>query len=373
MLNLDIGGLLGATFGVVLSAGVFGFIWLRGRRQKAIVEHGSPAIAEVLDCHQTHMSVNQTQVMSLTLRIPEAGGSTRDVTITQAIDFGNMPRMGDKVVAMVDKRNPANVVYGGLATGELANADPQWLADNQALIADINGLPTGFQNTIPRTDQYKPGVATILSEQPALGGKIRFTLEVDSVVKPKRTITVEQRLSDKFDVGERVYLLVDEFNPDLVAITPLSLLKGNRIPKKMNRLDALVLGPQLLHEGKKATGTVLEATRIPLPAPLPGFPDARRYLVRFHVEPEDTAAPPYEAEQSLSFLSADRAERIAKVGAKVPLRFDWNDPRTICPDAIAMGYPDPYKEVNNAYKANTAAWDRQNEALRNDPALFGSR
>lgn len=45
------------------------------------------------------------------------------------------------------------------------------------------------------------------------------------------------------------------------------MTNGQRIPAMANRLDPLVLGPQILQDGAKATGTIVSAVPQPMNNP----------------------------------------------------------------------------------------------------------
>ncbi len=83
----------------------------------------------------------------------------------------------------------------------------------------------------------------------------------------------------------------------------------------------------------------------------------RRFHLRFRVAPMD-GGPVYETEQEMAFTDEQRIQRVCRVGASVPLRCDWNDPKTVVTDGGALGYPDPYP----------LGIERWNEAVRNGTA-----
>jgi hypothetical protein len=47
----------------------------------------------------------------------------------------------------------------------------------------------------------------------------------------------------------------------------------------------------------------------------------------------------------ISFTTLEKAQRAARVGAEVPIRYDPMDRQTFAIDSIAMGYGDPYEAV----------------------------
>jgi hypothetical protein len=295
----------------------------------------------VLESSQTGTTVNNVPMMKLRLRITQ-NGATREVTLKQLIDLGNIPRPGERVMVMVDKTHPDRVAYAGLATGEMA-ADADYLQD-------IESIPGSL------LEHHTFAIATVRGVEPGQGPATRFTLEVDSIKEPKRTITLEQFIAPPgYQAGDRVYLLVGQDDPTQMALAPLELTGGKKIPPMANRLDPFVLGPQLLHEGKQAEGTVLAATQIPFPAfvtPLPQFPESTHWHMRFRVQPPGEAS--YEAELTISFTTQAKAERYTQMGQQLSLRCDWNDPQCICIDPIAMGEPDPYEAIQKMLAAKPA-------------------
>jgi hypothetical protein len=65
-----------------------------------------------------------------------------------------------------------------------------------------------------------------------------------------------------------------------------------------------------------------------------------------NAKPEDGSAP-YQASLLISFTNPEKAERAARLGPEVPLRYDPIDRQTVAIDSIAMGYDDPYGAVRS--------------------------
>jgi len=199
------------------------------------------------------------------------------------------------------------------------------------------------------------GVATILSMEPGAGAATRISLEVDSVVEKKRVVTTEQVMNGfSYSVGDRAYIFVDKTDPNMVALVPLSFTGGQKLDATANRLDPLVLGPQILHEGKKGEGTVTAAEQVPLNNPVLESRGMQRWRLTMHIAPADST-PAYDADVTITFTTQDKVERICKVGATVPVRYDGNDPKSFVTDSMALGYPDPYETVIAALKAQAKA------------------
>ena len=94
-------------------------------------------------------------------------------------------------------------------------------------------------------------------------------MEIDAINAPKRRVTVSQIMyGESYDEEGRIYLLVDPENPTSTAILPISLTGGNKLPRGANRLDALVLGPEILNTGARGQGMIEEASQIRMSNPL---------------------------------------------------------------------------------------------------------
>lgn len=74
------------------------------------IQDGVRLDAELLSIRQTGLLVNQKPMMRLELKVSRDGFS-RELTIEQLIDLGNMPRAGERVEIMVDRQNPARASY----------------------------------------------------------------------------------------------------------------------------------------------------------------------------------------------------------------------------------------------------------------------
>jgi hypothetical protein len=173
----------------------------------------------------------------------------------------------------------------------------------------------------------------------------QLMLDIDKIGAAPRRVTITQIIDGAPpDVGERVYILVDSDDPNVIALLPASMTNGQRIPAMANRLDALVLGPQILREGAKATGTMVSAIRQPMNNQALEAKGCSKWQLVIDVKPEDGSFP-YQATLVISFTNPEKAERAARVGAEVPLRYDPMDRQTFAIDSIAMGYDDPYEAV----------------------------
>ncbi|KMN78045.1 hypothetical protein VK98_17750 [Chromobacterium sp. LK11] len=87
---------------------------MSGPWQRESVKDGIPLKADVLSIRQTGLLVNQVPMMRLELRVWQDGFS-RELTIEQLIDLGNMPRAGERVEIMVDRNDPSRASYLRLA------------------------------------------------------------------------------------------------------------------------------------------------------------------------------------------------------------------------------------------------------------------
>lgn len=98
----------------------------------------------------------------------------------------------------------------------------------------------------------------------------------------------------------------------------------------------------------RARGVILSAAQVPL-GPEYEVRGLTRFRIRFRIEPE-TAAAPYEAEQTITLTRPEKIPVMTTPGAIVPLRFDAADPKTFATDSLAMGYGDPYAEAVNLFR-----------------------
>jgi hypothetical protein len=72
----------------------------------------------------------------------------------------------------------------------------------------------------------------------------QLVFDIDKIGAAPRRVTITQIIdSAPPDGGERVYILVDSEDPNVVALLTASMTNGQRIPVMANRLDPLVLGP----------------------------------------------------------------------------------------------------------------------------------
>ena len=313
------------------------------RTRQVLAKSGVTATAEVLELHQTGSMVNQVQVMRLRLRVEQGGEAPREVTCEHLIDLGVMPRVGDRVLVVVDPKDPRNVSYAGLASGlDAAEVKQSGLTVTQNM--DLLGVGSDLR------ENGVLGVGTILAI--AMEGALaKVTVEVDSVVEPKRVLTTEQSMSEfRYGVGDRAYLFLSPTDRNALALAPLSLTGGAKLDKALNRLDPLVLGPQLLREGRKGMGTVETCEQRSVSNVALAGMGMQKWHLRMRIVPENGEAA-YEAEQDVTFTTADKVARICVVGAQVPVRYDANDRMTFSTDTVAMGYADPYAATLGALKA----------------------
>jgi ribosomal protein L7/L12 len=189
------------------------------------------------------------------------------------------------------------------------------------------------------------GVAEVTAVSNWSGSTAPIELELDAIGAPKRRVSADLPAGLTLERGDRVYVMVDPDNDRTVTILPPSMTGGQTLPKEGNRLDALVLGPQILRVGTKATGVVKAVESRPLANAALGEHGMSKWYLEFEVQPEQ--GWPYRAELTITLSTPEKVERIAHVGAKVPLRYDPEDTRTIAIDSIEMGYGDPYASLAN--------------------------
>lgn len=79
------------------------------------IDDGYSTVAEVRAIRQTGVTVDYVPLMRMVLRIHDRT-ETRDMTIEQLVDRGNLPRVGERVRVTVDRTNARRVAYIGLLT-----------------------------------------------------------------------------------------------------------------------------------------------------------------------------------------------------------------------------------------------------------------
>jgi hypothetical protein len=289
--------------------------------------------------------------MRLIVQIENVGGQPRQVEIKQLVDLGSIPRAGDQVYVLIDPANPDNVVLSPRPFG----------TGMQTRFVDDQGKETGtidlgsnsmkaFMALSPELrERGKLGIAKVVNIMSADGHNYQITLDIDNIGQAPKRATITQPIAGIApSINTRVYFMYDPQNPAVMALAPSAMMGDQQLGTATNRLDALVLGPQLLAVGAKAAGTVLSANQIPLVNQILTDKGYSKWELVLNVKPQDTT-PPYKANLTISLSSAEKAARIAHVGAEVPLRYDPMDLQTISIDSIAMGYPDPYEAAIKAF------------------------
>ena len=302
---------------VVIFGGSLVYSVVRGRRRAAVLSHGQKVWAIVVTVAQTDVYVYGRPQMQLVLRLDE-GGMSRDITTHQVLDMGKVPRPGDKVWLVIDTTDPSKIEYLGPVNEVLLAQSPVAVRIQPEMIGK-KGLRVG----------------TVLSS-----GRATMQVELDSVTEARRTVTVMAAAGDPgYTAGHRVYVMED--GQEYTAV-PLALTGGRPLALTDARLEVLVLGPQLLYEGLKASGEVLEARQTAIGAGFMREQGRQSWFLRFRVTPADGSAG-FETQDTLVYSSAEKVARICHVGAVVPMRYAPNDRMVITTDAPAMGYPDPFQ------------------------------
>ncbi len=260
-----------------------------------------------------------------------------------------------RVGAMLDRNDGATANFGGIggfdptgagAAGSLedriAQAVQQAMAGVQAGVAG-SGMGAGPIGAGGLAVSLNLAVAEVLSVSSAATGTPLATLELDAIGAPKRRVTAEPAPGQSLERGQRLYVLLDPADPSTVSVAPLSMTGGQTLPEGSNRLDALVLGPQILQQGAKGKGVVKSAESTPLANPALAGRGFSKWMLTIEVTPE--RGWPFTAELTTSLSTPEKAARIAHAGAEVPIRYDPDDTKTIAIDSVALGYGDPYAQV----------------------------
>lgn len=189
------------------------------------------------------------------------------------------------------------------------------------------------------------GVGEIISISSLATGSPEATLELDAIGAPKRRVVAPLPEGHGLTRGDRIYVLLDQSDPSVVALAPASMTGVQTLPVGANRLDALVLGPQILEAGAKAKGVVKTADSIPMADATLAARGFSKWRLDLEVTPE--SGWPYRAELTISLSTPEKAARIAHAGAEVALRYDPDDTKTVSIDSIAMGYGNPYETLSS--------------------------
>ena len=331
---------------LLLFGAIFGSLALRSLERRRLLREGELGMARVVSVSQTGTMVNQRPEMRIVLDIERGGEATRRVTTRQVLDLGSMPRAGDRVYVMIDPRNPEMVTLAPSPGGEgvrVQAAGQGGQGERQVSLADP--VVRDALALSPRLrERGNLGVAQVAALSPTETTATAITLDIDAIGAPLRRLTIEQVIDGPAPgVGDRVYILIDPDDPACAALLPPSMSGGQAIPPGANRLDPLVLGPRLLEAGAKATGTIRTAAELPMADRKLAEAGCSKWRLDIGVQPEAGVA--YQATLTIALTSPEKAARIARPGATVPLRYDPADPQTFAIDSPAMGYPNPYDEV----------------------------
>lgn len=317
-----------------------------------MLRHGQLAVGRVVEISQTGMTVNQVPVMRLVVDIESAGEQPRRIKIRQLIDLGSMPRAGDRVYVLLDPKNPDKGTLAPSPSGAGIKVTGTPAEGGQSSEVDLNtDSARDVVALSPRLREHgKLGIAKLVSISPTTTTARQLVLDIDTIGAPPRRVTATQIIIGKPpSIGERVYILVDPDDPGIVALVPPSMTGGQSLPATANRLDPLVLGPEILRQGAQAKGVVTSALEQPMANPELAAKGCSKWKLVIDVTPDD-GSPPYRATLVTALSSREKTERIARVGAQVPLRYDPADRQTFAIDSIALGYGDPCEAVRNRFR-----------------------
>lgn len=317
---------------------LFGFMAERFRRKQKDLHR--PRLATVISVAPTGGREGDLHEMQVTLDL--AGTRPRRAEIRQLMTLDWVPRPGEVVRVEQDGSTLLLVGYAEerrtpASTSEPASRTPAAEVSSPKIVEAAELSPS-------LRDHGRLAIATVLEARPNGAGMTRFTLEMDAIHVPKRSVLLLQRLPEQpYTAGDRVYLLVNPKKTDSMVLLPPEATGGQKLPREMSRLDPYVLGPEMLRHGARGQGVVLAATPVSL-APEMELRGFHRFRLRFRIEPE-AGLPPFEAEQTITLTRPEKIRRMAVPGALVPIRFDAADPQCFTTDSLALGYDDPYAEA----------------------------
>jgi hypothetical protein len=336
-----------AMVAIGITALVIGVQLARFKRRRHLLQHGEIAVGRVVTISQTGTSVNEVPEMRLVVDVERAGEQPRRITFKQLIDLGSIPRAGERVYMMLDPKDPDRATLAPSPSGAGVKVATLSADGGSPVEVDLgNDSVRDMVALSPRLREHgQLGIAKVVSISSTATTAKQLVLDIDRIGAAPRHVTITQMIDGAPpDAGDRVYILVDSEDPNVVALLPASMINGQRIPAMANRLDPLVLGPQILQDGAKATGTIVSAIQQPMNNPALEAKGCSKWQLVIEVKPEDGSSP-YQATLVISFTNPEKAERAARVGADVPLRYDPMDRQTFAIDSIAMGYGDPYEAV----------------------------
>ncbi len=321
-----------------------------------LLKSGAPGMARVLRASQTGVTVNDRPQMRIELEVIQ-GGPPRQATAVQILDLGSIPRPGDIVNIVYDPADLSKArLTSGVVADTFANLPPAFAnmaaqalagqAQAMAAFQTMGGSTAGAAQapTPPPALKGELGVGEVISTSSITGSPV-VSLELDAIGAPKRRVTADAIPGQSLDAGDRVYVQIDPNDRSAVTILPPSMTGGQTLPRGMNRLDALVLGPQILKAGAKAKAVVKAAEHIAMGEPVLAARGFSKWKLELEVTPE--RGWPYRTELTTSLSSPEKAARIAHVGAEFPVRYDPEDQKTVAIDSIALGYGDPYESIKS--------------------------
>lgn len=321
-------------------------------KQRKKIQNGELGTAYIVSIIQTRTVGNRMVEAQIILDIEDAGGHPRSVEIKQLIDIAILSLVGERVYIITDPRNPANIFLPSFPTGAHMQIQTESDKGSKNKITLDSEYMRSYISITPRLRKNGIlGIATIAAVKTAGARLCTIVLEVDHVGHPLQQVTIVKIVREMPAVGTRTYILTDPEDPDIVALVPPCLIGGRAMLPKESRVDPLVLGPQLLRLGMKAQGTILALEEEPMFNPALASIGFSKWLLTIQVVPENET-PPYQVCFTTSFVNKEKSDKIARVGAIVPLRYDSEKPDTILIDSVAMGYPDPYKILVEAFEFN---------------------
>jgi hypothetical protein len=335
---------IGAIIFVVLLVGIQ---VARSLKRRDLLRHGEIAVARVVSISQTGTSINEVPEMRLVLEMERAGEHPHRIKITELIDLGSMPRVGERVYVFLAPKDPDR--------GTLAPA-PSGTGAKVSIVPAEGGVASEFDlgsNAVrdvvalsPRLREHgKLGIAGVISISRTDTTAYQIVLDIEAIGAQPRRVATTQTIDGKLpSPRERVYVLVDPDNPDVVALLPESL-GGQTLPADSNRLEPGVLGPEILHKGATAKGVVVSATELPRENRALAAKGCSTWELTVYVKPDDDS-PVYRAPLPISFTTPENAKQATRPGAELFLRYDPADPRTFSIDSFAMGRGDPYERLH---------------------------
>src|SRR6201993_496789 len=210
-----------AIVAIGITALVIGVQLARFKRRRHLLQHGEMAVGRVLTISQTGTSVNDVPEMRLVVDVERAGEQPRRITFAQLIDLGSMPRAGERVYLMIDPKDPDRATLAPSPRGASVKVATVSADGGSPVEVDLgNDSVRDLVALSPRLREHgQLGIAKVVSISSTATTAKQLVLDIDTIGAAARRVTISQIVDGAPpDTGERVYILVDSEDPNMVAL-----------------------------------------------------------------------------------------------------------------------------------------------------------